>query len=561
MLERKLRHVVAAAAAALLLAPAAARIHSLTIKDDPRFVWSIESFGFFDGGKIDLALRGVSATPAGAGHRMGFVVFPTASVASYEAHVKYLEDSKVCALDAAPVGALVINVSDPRDWPFYSSSLSIAGGGMFDLLFTHCAPLPAAGDLSSFAGGAEGAVGSAGVRSGGEAVTVSFQLDSTFVNPGGNYLSAGDIPLPTVLGFMCAVFAVAAGLWVRWLRRNAADVHRVHHLMTLLVCVKCFQVMCEAIMYHYIAVTGHNSAWNVMFYIFSLLKTGIMVLVAVLVATGWSILRPFLTKREKTVLAVALWMQLLANTAIIVTDDYAPGSLVYLEWSYVFYLCDFVAAVAVVVPLHWHYKQLQQTYSSGSGTDTNAKAAETLARLSAMRSFYTWTVGYVYATRLLLWILRKAVTYRYSWVPTFLEEAITLAYYAYTGYKFRPSSENAYLRVAQDDDEDTGVGTEDVARATGAAAGAVEGASGAVQTISSTSRKGGADSVGIELTAAGAAAPSLAAAGAAAAKGKIAIGAEEEDEDFGLDDLDEDDAPAPAPAPKASAMRQVPRPM
>jgi hypothetical protein len=246
-----------AAAAALLLAPSAARIHSLTIKDDPRFVWSIESFGFFDGGKIDLALRSVSATPAGAGHRMGFVVFPTASVASYEAHVKYLEDSKVCALDAAPVGALVINVSDPRDWPFYSSSLSIAGGGMFDLLFTHCSPAQAAGGVGAAVDA--GGLGSAGASA---PVTASFTLEASFVNPGGNYLSAGDMPLPAVFGAMACLFAVAAAAWVRWLRAHASDVHRVHHLMTLLICVKAVQLLCESLMYEYIATTGHNSFWN-----------------------------------------------------------------------------------------------------------------------------------------------------------------------------------------------------------------------------------------------------------------------------------------------------------
>ena len=61
------------AAAALLAAPALvqARIHSLSIKDDSRFAFSIESFGFVDGGSVDLDIHDVSVKPAGAEVLMG----------------------------------------------------------------------------------------------------------------------------------------------------------------------------------------------------------------------------------------------------------------------------------------------------------------------------------------------------------------------------------------------------------------------------------------------------------------------------------------------------------
>ena len=164
----------------------------------------------------------------------------------------------------------------------------------------------------------------------------------------------------------------------------------------------------------------------------------------------------------------------MANTAIIITDEWAPGSIVYLEWTDIFHIADFVAAVAVLAPLHWSLKQLQQTYASGAGADTGAKvrrereharlrvrarttarphdrapaqprarleltarrapsppprqqAAETLARLTALRSFYLWTIAYIYATRLLLWILAQGLSYRYTWLAPFLEASAAAA--------------------------------------------------------------------------------------------------------------------------------------
>ena len=73
----------------LLFSYAESRIHTLKVTNDPRFVWSIEPFGFYEGGKISITVRDVSATPINAGHVMGFVIFPTMSIADINANVKH----------------------------------------------------------------------------------------------------------------------------------------------------------------------------------------------------------------------------------------------------------------------------------------------------------------------------------------------------------------------------------------------------------------------------------------------------------------------------------------
>ena len=120
------------AAALAALGGALARIHTLTITNDPRFVFSIESFGFLEGGKVALAVRSLAPQPAGAQHVLGFVMYPTDNQATVDANVRYLESSGICALDAAPEGALVMNVSEPALWPFFSTEGDITGGGEFE---------------------------------------------------------------------------------------------------------------------------------------------------------------------------------------------------------------------------------------------------------------------------------------------------------------------------------------------------------------------------------------------------------------------------------------------
>lgn len=67
--------------------------------------------------------------------------------------------------------------------------------------------------------------------------------------------------------------------------------------------VQTLDVAFEAGMYYYIAATGHNSAWNTMFYMFSFVKGGLMAVVTLLVGAGWSILKVSATKQQRAVRA------------------------------------------------------------------------------------------------------------------------------------------------------------------------------------------------------------------------------------------------------------------
>ena len=129
------------------------------------------------------------------------------------------------------------------------------------------------------------------------------------MNPGPNYLSAGEMPLPLVFGFECVLFFAAGVTWVWWLRGHKAEAHRIHHLMTLVVVLKVVTLLFESIMYHYIALTGHSTGWNIVFYIATFIRGLVMIIVVALIGTGWSLLKPFLNDREKKIIVIALAFQ------------------------------------------------------------------------------------------------------------------------------------------------------------------------------------------------------------------------------------------------------------
>ena len=114
-----------------------------------------------------------------------------------------------------------------------------------------------------------------------------------------DYLSAGEAPLPLVYTVMAIFYAVAAAIWIAVLYHNRATTLRIHWLMLSLVVVKCVATGCEAGMFHMKRITGEPDGWNVAFYIFSFVRGILLFAVIVLIGTGWSFLKPFLSDKEK----------------------------------------------------------------------------------------------------------------------------------------------------------------------------------------------------------------------------------------------------------------------
>jgi hypothetical protein len=60
-------------------------------------------------------------------------------------------------------------------------------------------------------------------------------------------------------------------------------------------------------------------------------------------------------------------------------------------------------------------------------------AQETLARLTQFRRFYLIIVGYIYFTRIVVYICIVTLPYRHAWLASFFQETATLALFVWTG--------------------------------------------------------------------------------------------------------------------------------
>ena len=431
----------------LLLLPAlgAALIHSPKFEKDTRSLFEIETFGFLPGGRMEFEITDFAVleqrpeesyeclpasnygnTSATCHYEVGLMMKRTTSKSATQQDIEIAMETGDCMLEKAVVGDdILLDLSRPEDWggPItFAYDVPRGKEGFYSLIFNRCRPAQA---------------------------EVSFQLSARFYNPGPSYLSAGDAALPSVYYMFAAVFAVALGVWVQVLRRSEeGTVMKIHKLMAALVVFKVMTLLFDGVRFHVIAATGHRDGWTIVFYIFTFLRSIFLFVVILLIGTGWSVLKPSLSDREKKVVFLVLSLQVLDNIALIVLDETAPGSQAYLTWRDVLHLVDIICCCAILFPIVWSIRHLRQ------GASTDGKAAQSLKRLETFRLFYVYVITYVYFTRIVVYLLAATLPFQYGFMKVVFEEGATIVFYVMTGLKFRPASDNPYMRLSVHDDEE-----------------------------------------------------------------------------------------------------------
>lgn len=262
-----------------------------------------------------------------------------------------------------------------------------------------------------------------------------------------DYLSAGITILPRVYFFFSLIYFALAGLWIYVLYRKRLTVFRIHFFMLAVVIMKALNLLCEAEDKSYIKRTGSAHGWDVLFYIFSFLKGITLFTLIVLIGTGWSFLKPYLQDKEKKVLMIVIPLQVVANIAQVVIDETRPYGQDWITWKQVFLLVDVVCCCAVLFPIVWSIKNLREA------ARTDGKAAVNLMKLSLFRQYYIVVICYIYFTRVVVNALETITSYKYLWTSVVAAELATLAFYVFTGYKFKPEAHNPYFVIDDEEEE------------------------------------------------------------------------------------------------------------
>lgn len=267
-------------------------------------------------------------------------------------------------------------------------------------------------------------------------------MDATLSNGAHDFLSAGDAPLPAVYLSTSVAFVLAAAQWLRFLARHPDKTLRIHHVMSLLVAAKTACVFADAMRFYYMKRNGDTlTGWTQVFYVLAFLKSMLLFAAVALIGAGWSLLKPHLSTRDKSILSVVLLLQVLSNTAMVFVDESAAGTRANVNWRDLLRILDLLCCVCVVFPIMWSIRQLREAAL------TDGKAHVNLQKLTQFRAFYLLVVAYIYVTRIALYLLQASLPYNATWLAVFTGELTSLAFFIAVGYRFRPVPQNPYLEL------------------------------------------------------------------------------------------------------------------
>ncbi|XP_010135752.1 PREDICTED: protein GPR107, partial [Buceros rhinoceros silvestris] len=276
----------------------------------------------------------------------------------------------------------------------------------------------------------------------------SLDIEITEKNPQ-SYLSAGEIPLPKLYVSMAIFFFLSGTVWIHILRKRRNDVFKIHWLMAALPFTKSLSLVFHAIDYHYISSQGFPiEGWAVVYYITHLLKGALLFITIALIGTGWAFIKHILSDKDKKIFMIVIPLQVLANVAYIIIESTEEGTTEYGLWKEILFLVDLLCCGAILFPVVWSIRHLQEASA------TDGKAAINLAKLKLFRHYYVMIVCYIYFTRIIAILIKIAVPFQWKWLYQLLDEMATLVFFVLTGYKFRPASDNPYLQLSQDDEDD-----------------------------------------------------------------------------------------------------------
>ena len=168
--------------------------------------------------------------------------------------------------------------------------------------------------------------------------------------------------------------------------------------------------------------------------------------VVALIGTGFQFVKPYLSERDKKVFLFVIPLQILDNIALVVIDEMTPGTKGWESWKSIFRVIDIVCCGAVLIPIIWSIKHLQDA----AGTD--GKASKNLAKLQMFRQYYLIVVSYIYFTRIIVYLFDAGLPYQYVWVGDLFSQFANVVFFVITGFKFQPTSDNPYLKISSDEE-------------------------------------------------------------------------------------------------------------
>lgn len=100
-------------------------------------------------------------------------------------------------------------------------------------------------------------------------------------------------------------------------------------------------------------------------------------------------------------------MKILAIASYIFLEEKEEGDAVYVTWRQLFFMLDLICCGAILFPVVWSIRHLE------AGSKTDGKMAINLRKLRIFKHFYVIVICYIYFTRIIGFLLKQILPFRY----------------------------------------------------------------------------------------------------------------------------------------------------
>jgi hypothetical protein len=436
----------------LLSTVASAWNYTLGVTKDDRRVIELGTFGFAEGGTMELMLERLELPKQEKDGKVGITLdlVATAAGARQERaeagneakrhHTCFIDDASFIGKRPRFHVPLDRALADRNPLTNANATIRVTVPGLYATFFYNCR-------------NPEGSVQTT--------LRVHVRQYNSFIADGTakvSFLSMGDDNLPAMYVVFALFFGAGLVAWQRIVR--AAPRHRVfavHRMMDALVVIKIITLLLNAAVLHHRKTTGGlKYGLDYIYYAFQTLRGIMLFTVILLLGTGWSTLKPFLSERDKRILYVMLPLQVGINIALGVLDETSEGNKSWARYREMLRIFDIACCCAVLLPVIWSIKSLKDA----EGND--GKQNRNLSRLQQFRTFYIAVVAFIYFTRIIIPLSETQLPYQFTWVPHFMYEASAVFFYAFCGVRFKPTEEDSMFAPAASDADPGEVNLDDV---------------------------------------------------------------------------------------------------
>ena len=240
--------------------------------------------------------------------------------------------------------------------------------------------------------------------------------------------------------------------------RGGYSIHRVHYFMLVLLCLKSLQLLVEAFMLHTRNTTGElGTGWDYLYYVTASMKGVMLFTCIIMLGTGYSTLKPFLSNREQKVIVLIIPLQLVLNLIQAVLEQTSEGDPLWMWWTNFLSVLDITSGFLVLLPLLWYFSMRHDATSVLSDESAgpvdgplqeeirlqNALARRDSARKTQFITFYVSVILFIYFTRILVPHIQSSLPFDKTYLASICYEGSALFFYILTGRAFGPRAVNS----------------------------------------------------------------------------------------------------------------------